>query len=145
MKKYNLFGTKRITILCRTKELGQESKIIMIPISEEDENRIDKEKVYKIKNETNSYLVENKNILIYGEVSLNEDDINVLDRLNIIPEEGGVIYSNLDLKTGELIVEGDYPKEYPTFDPVLWFEYNYMLLGNPNRILIFKCPKNIVI
>lgn len=145
MKKYNLFGTQKVTILCRTKDLGKGNKTVMIPITEEDENNIDKNKTYTIQNDTNKYLIENKDILIYGEVSLNDDDIKVLDKLNIIPDEGGIIYSNIDLKTGIVEVEGNYPKQYSTFDPVIWFEYNYMLLGNPQRILIFKCPKNIVI
>lgn len=140
MKVINLNGIRKKIILSTFNDKGIMVKVIMMPITEKQEAEIDKELCFKI----NGTVIQKGQIYVYGEVNFSEDDLNKIDRIGIIvPEDGGWIYSNLDLNTGEVTIENNTPKMYPTFDPITWFEYNHLLLGKPKRIIIFKCPKTL--
>ena len=71
----------------------------MEPITEEQEIRIDKSAKYygAIQFERkDGVVVIAKNIYLYGEVNFdNDDDLDLIERFNLINEEGNWIYSNL--------------------------------------------------
>lgn len=140
MKTINVNGLRKKIILSTFNDKGIVTKLMMMPISKEQEDEIDNNLSLKI----NEIIIKKNQISVYGEVNFSKDDLNKIDKItNIVPEDGGWLYSNLDLETGDVTLEGNTPKMYPTFDPVTWFEYNYLLLGKPERIIIFKCPKTL--
>lgn len=142
MKIINLNGIRKKIILSTFNDKGIMAKVMMMPITEQQETFIDKNQYLDIEENT----IQKNQIYVYGEVNFSQDDLNKIDRIgNIVPEDGGWIYSNLNLDTGEVAIEGYVPKMYQTFDPVLWFEYNYVKLGKPKRVIIFKCPKTLKI
>ena len=49
----------------------------------------------------------------------------------------GVRYK--DLKTGK-VSKQEVRLQSQTFNNFTWFEYNYMLIGRPNKIIIYECP-----
>lgn len=141
MKTINLNGINKKTILSTFNDKGILTKVMMMPITEADEKFIDDNQYFEIGKNT----IQKAQIYLYGEVNFSEDDLNKIDKTNIVPEDGGWIYSNLDLEKGIVTFEGKVPKQYPTFDTIVWFEYNYLLIGKPKRIIIFKCPKTTVL
>lgn len=125
----------------------------MIPISAKDEYIIDKikadgkgyfnvvvDRVFPI-----NYNIGTKHILLYGRVDFNNDDdidyfynyyTSLIDD-NIFNCKNK-IYSNVDLNTGIVTKKDGYFKKYDTWDFIKWIKYNYMLIGKPSRILIYK-------
>lgn len=142
MKTLNLLGLREKIILSTFNEHGTLIKIMMIPITKEQEDYLDKNRSIKLNDKVT---ITSNQVFVYGECNFSEEDIAKLERCNIVPENGGWIYSGVNLETGEVTYEDRVPKQYPTFDPVIWFEYNYMLIGKPKRVLVFKCLKNTII
>lgn len=138
MKSINILGISKKIILSTINDRGIHRKIMMMPITEEQEEILDKDNYIDI----NEHLrIPKNNIYVYGEVNFSEEDIAKIEKTNIVPEDGGWIYSGVDLNTGVVEFEGKVPKQYQTFDPVIWFTYNYLIIGKPKRIIIFKCLK----
>ena len=80
------------------------------------------------------------NILLYGEVELNNREfIDFINKLDIIPEDNSWYRTKVDLKTGK-VSKQEVRLQSQTFNNFTWFEYNYMLIGRPNKIIIYECP-----
>ena len=123
-------------MICRIK--GRRNKtdfIIMKPISDKEENYINKH---------NRYFIEDKskhvnNILLYGEVDFNnQEDISLINKFNFIEENGNIIYSNFNFDNGTITTIDNLIKMYQTFNNILWFKFCYCLIGKPNKIVIYK-------
>ena len=82
-KTFNLLGIRSNgVILCRSEIIkGVYASVIMEAITEEEEIRIDKSRKYfgeKQYERKDGHIVQDKNIYIYGEVNLqDEEDINI--------------------------------------------------------------------
>lgn len=116
----------------------------MRSISEEEENRIDKSKIYfgDIRYETKDFIVKSDDIYLYGEVDFdNEDDLFNITKFNLINERGNHIYSTFDYNKGSFVTKDGVPKMYETWDPILWFKYCHCLIGKPKRIIVYKDNK----
>lgn len=94
------------------------------------------ELVYEDKN--GNVIAKGKDILLYGEINFDsKDDIELIKRKNIINEDGSCIYSNID-QNGNIHTINGKLMWYPTFDPIEWFKYCHLLIGKPERIIIYK-------
>ena len=80
------------------------------------------------------------NILLSGEAELNNREfIDFRNKLDIIPEDNSWYRTKVDLKTGK-VSKQEVRLQSQTFNNFTWFEYNYMLIGRPNKIIIYECP-----
>ena len=151
-KEFNLLGIRSNgVILCRSEIIkGLHSSVIMEAITEEEEIRIDKSRKYygeKQYERKDGYIVQDKDIYIYGEVNLDDkEDINIITSFNLVDEElnKNWVYSNFDFEKGTFTTKDGIAKTYPTSDALLWFKYNYVLLGKPKRIIIYKCINSAI-
>ena len=135
----NLFGIRERTILSRTKNLGNYIYVVMKSITKEDEKTLDDMEELNI----NGNIVTKDDIYCYGEFDItNLEDINYVKKFNIINlDSNNQIHSNFDFETGEVIIEDNIVKTHDCYDAVKWFKYNYLLIGKPNRIIIYKCKQ----
>lgn len=83
------------------------------------------------------------NILLYGDVELNNREfIDCIRNLDIINSEDNPWYrTDVNFTTG--VVDREKIRKWSfTTNPLTWFEYNYMLIGRPNKIIIYECPSS---
>lgn len=137
-KKLNLLGIRKKVILCRTKSLSGVTDTIMRPITEQDEQDLDKWEYINIDGKR----IDKKDIYCYGEINLSSnDDVEYIKKFSLLDtDNGGTVHSNFNYQKGYALVEG-IAKTYPTFDIIEWFKYNHCLIGKPTRIIIYKCKK----
>lgn len=69
-KKLNLLGIRKKVILCHTKSLAGVTYTVMRPITEEDEQNLDKFEYLDIDNKR----IDKKDIYCYGEINLSSND-----------------------------------------------------------------------
>ena len=148
MRKINIMGIRSKVILNRT--LG--NYLVMQSITEEEENAIDNamdsEDVIKFVLEE-KYVIPIKDIFLYGHVDItNKEDIQVIKNSKIITEEingAANIPSRFSYKSGEVYSdrEGIF-RCHDTWDKIKWFKFNHVLLGKPERVIIYKINKNHV-
>jgi len=87
-----------------------------------------------------------RHIYFYGDIDLTKkDDIDHIRNYNIIQADHlGMVYSNFDYESGTYeqsnIFNGvEYEPQSlwgPCIDPLLWFKYNHVLLGKPNKVVV---------
>lgn len=143
---YNLLGTrKQGVILSRSNYKNKNQYVILMEaISEQQEQDIEKYAKYYgqiMYKRADGIVINAKDIILYGTIDLdNEEDINYIERFNLMHEDTSKnwIYTNLDFDTGELETINGKLIGISTYDPIEWFEYNYLLLGKPERIIIYK-------
>ena len=148
MRKINIMGIRSKVILNRT--LG--NYLVMQSITEEEEtaidNAMDSEDVIKFVLEE-KYVIPIRDIFLYGHVDItNKDDIQVIKNSKIITEEvngAANIPSKFSYKSGEVYSdkEGIF-RCHDTWDKIKWFKFNHVLLGKPERVIIYKINKNHV-
>lgn len=147
-KTINLFGIRpNGMIICRTDTFGRHPvNVVIEPLTEEQENRIDKSSKYfgSIRFERNDgVVVDAKDIYLYGEIDFeNLEDCNLIEKFNLINDEGCWIYSNFDYDKSRFTTIDRHNKCYPTWNPLLWFKYCHCLIGKPKRIIIYKYRKH---
>lgn len=137
-KKVNLLGIRKKVILCHIKSLASVTYTVMRPITEEDEQNLDKWEYLNIDNKR----IYRKDIYCYGEINLSSnDDVEYIKQFSLLDtDNGGIVHSNFNYQEGYALIEG-IAKTYPTFDIIEWFKYNHCLIGKPTRIIIYKCKK----
>ena len=138
-KVVNLFGIRKKVILCRTKYMGEYTYTVMKEITESQEKELDDLESINIDNK----IISKDNIYCYGEIDIsNKEDIDYLKKFNIINlDNENNIHVNYDYEKGNVLIEGNIAKMSPTWNVVEWFKYNYLLVGKPKRIIIYKCKK----
>lgn len=114
----------------------------MEPITKEQELRIDKSAKYygAIKFERkDGVIVAAKDIYLYGEVNFNnDDDLDLIERFKLIDEDGNWIYSNFNYEKGNFTTIDGVAKGCPTWNLINWFKYCHVLIGKPQRIIVYK-------
>lgn len=144
-KVVNLLGIRQSMILCRIETIKSKHVAVYIePITEEQEIRIDKSEKYygaiQYKRD-DGVIIDAKSIYLYGEVNFEDkNDIYQIERLKLIDEDGGYIYSNFDYDKGQFTTIDGVAKSYPTWNPLTWFKYCHCLIGKPKRIIVYKTP-----
>lgn len=149
-KSMNIMGIRQRVVLNHSDKHG---KIILQVLTDEEEEQIDKS---IIKYGELTYLLDNKikvrakDIYLYGDLDLtNQDDVKLLEKFNkIICDEYAIsnfIYSNVDYKTGRVYSDdrGIY-LGYSCMNWNKWFNFNYLLLGKPKKIIIYSISKNLI-
>lgn len=112
--------------------------IVLKPLTSDEEFEIDKTRKYT----HNNYIT--NGIISYGTFDI-ESDLDFIEYKHFIDDRvigsSNWIYSNVskDFKV-TTNKDGVIPK-YPTLDAVKWFLHCYTLIGRPEKIIIFKCPK----
>ena len=140
VKVINLLGIRKKAILCRIKTLGNFIYTVMRPITEEQEKELDDMEKITIDGIT----IDKDNIYCYGQFDINnEEDLNYIKKFNIINlEADNAVHSNINYEDGTVAIEGNIAKTYSCYDVVKWFKYQYLLIGKPNRIIVYKCHKH---
>ena len=149
-KSMNIMGIRRRVVLNHSDKHG---KIILQVLTDKEEEQIDKSIV---KYGELTYLLDNKikvrakDIYLYGDINLtDQDDIKLLEKFNkIICDEYAIsnfIYSNVDYETGKVYSDerGIY-LGYTCMNWNKWFNFNYLLLGKPKKIIIYSVSKNLI-
>lgn len=142
---YNLLGMFPKGVVLN-KKAGYKKSIISIrlePLTDEQEDYINNNKNIwsegKFIRDDGVEFAAN-NILLYGEAELNNREfIDFINKLDIIPEDNSWYRTKVDLKTGK-VSKQEVRLQSQTFNNFTWFEYNYMLIGRPNKIIIYECP-----
>lgn len=149
-KSMNIMGIRRRIVLNHSDKRG---KIILQVLTDKEEEQIDKS---IIKYGELTYLLDNKikirakDIYLYGDINLNnQEDVKLLEKFNkIICDEyaaSNFIYSNVDYNKG--IVYSDERGVYLGYNCMnwnKWFNFNYLLLGKPKKIIIYNISKNLI-
>lgn len=147
-KIINVLGIRQKVTLCRIKSIKDKYFNVYIEkITEEQENNIDKainkygEIKYKINDKT---IIGAKDIYLYGEININDDnDLDQIERYNLIDDKGGIIYSNFDYEKGKVTIYDNIIKCYNTWDVIDWFKFCYCLIGKPERIIVYRMSVNL--
>lgn len=138
MKEIPLNGIRQKVLLCRTNGLKGNFNIMMRPITEEEEKHIDDNKSIEFIDGR----INGGHIISYGEINIDsEEDKNTIEKWNFVMEDwSSMIPSNYDYDKGVGYTNERVIKYAPTIDAYKWFKYCYLLIGKPNRILIYKAP-----
>jgi len=143
-----LFNTSKKVMLSRS-DKGNYA-VFMEAITEETEKNIDKQT--DLKGSFNysglkGNLITNSNTYLYGEIDLeNPKDIKYLMRFKnaiLNPYDYHMwYYTSFNYKTGEIKSnpEGIFKGVNIVANPIVWFKYQYCILGKPKRIIIYKQP-----
>ena len=141
-KIINIFNKKpNGMMICHFDNIKNRYIVIIEPITEEQEERIDKSKLYygQLHYEKDDIIVEGRNIIMYGEINIKDkDDIDLINHFNLINVDGSWIYSNFDYKKGIAVINDDKTFTYPTYNALEWFKYCYCMIGKPKRIIVYK-------
>lgn len=138
MKKLKLLGIKQRCLINRVKTVAGSWNVYMQEITERQEKDLDHYEHTHIDTVEGDKNISRELIYCYGEVNPdNQEDINYIKKFNLVNPDGSNIHSNFNYETGEVEYE-NIPKFYHTFDPVLWWKYNYTMLGKPKRIIVYK-------
>lgn len=139
-KTVNLFGIRKKAILSRTKSICDYDFTVMIGITKEQEEELDTNEELMI----NNILIPKEKVYCYGQFDVNnEEDINYIEKFNIINlDSENIIHTDYNFEKGEGYITDRITKVNPTWDNIKWFKYNYLLIGKPERILIYKCKKH---
>lgn len=145
---YNLLGLFSNGVALNRKPWIKKTTISirLEPLTEEQESFINNHKNVW----TNGKYIRNdgvefagNNILLYGDVELNNREfIDCIRNLDIINSEDNPWYrTDVNFTTG--VVDREKVRKWSfTTNPLTWFEYNYMLIGRPNKIIIYECPSS---
>lgn len=148
MQKINIMGIRSKAILNRTSN----SYLVMQSITEEEElaidNAMDSDDIVRFVLEE-KYIIPTRDIFLYGQVDITKDsDCSIVKNAKIITEEinnAANIPSNFDYKTGDVYSDEDgIFKCHDTWNKLDWFKFNHLLIGKPERIIIYKIDKKYV-
>ena len=148
MQKINIMGIRSKAILNRTSN----NYLVMQSITEEEElaidNAMDSDDIVRFVLEE-KYIIPTRDIFLYGQVDITKDsDCSIVKNSKIITEEinnAANIPSNFDYETGDVYSDEDNIfKCHDTWNKLDWFKFNHLLIGKPERIIIYKIDKKYV-
>lgn len=135
-KVINLLGIRNRAILARFNSGRFMECAIMDSITPEQEKRIDNTGTHTL---SNGVTISKQDIYFYGDIDVNNDfDKNLIYHKNLINEDSP-IRSDFNYEKGCHYIH-DRLKESITNNPLIWFKYNYCLIGKPKKIVVFKLP-----
>ena len=148
MQKINIMGIRSKVILNRL----DSNFLIMEELSEKDNEMLDVAVEYEKEVNIlidNKYTIRNRDIFLYGEIDLNNnDDVQLLLNTDIITDNinnASNIPSDFDYETGDVYKNKDgIYKCHDTWNKIDWFKFNHCLLGKPKRIIIYRINRQYV-
>lgn len=129
--------------ILHTNPSGIGKQIIMIPITEKEENNIDNitDNVLEFHRGNRTFSVRMHNIYCYGEVNLEDKEtcnkISNFNFLNYLGATGVHIYSNYDYNTHTCKTPKKYLLYTETWNPLDLVKFAHGTLNKPKRILLF--------
>lgn len=137
-KTFNLLGLRKSVILYHTKWNNRiTSEVIMRELTPDEEEQCEDSSLEYIHINDN-VSIDKRRIVLYGEVDLVKDKDAILDFCYIPEYYDAHVHSNFNYEEGTFTTINGIAKSYITFDPILWFKYNYCLIGKPKKIIIYK-------
>ena len=134
--------TDYYTLNCRT-ENKQETSVIMMPITAEQEVQLDKGRNINIKIESRYISLGASDIYCYGEIDLSKgsndyDIFKTFDFIDYIHGKGIYIYSNYNYENHTCTSDLQEPRWKETFKPEELSQWAHGFLGKPKRIVLFR-------
>lgn len=135
---YNLLGLRKTTLLFHIKRNNKTvSQTVMRELTDDLERQCEDKNLNYV-HINDKFSLDKKHIVLYGEVDLDKD-IEQIKQFCYIPEDYDAhVHSNFNYENGTFTTIDGIAKGYITYDPVLWFKYNYCIIGKPKKILIYK-------
>ena len=137
---YSLLGLRKSTLLFHIKNNDKTvSQTVMRELTVDEELQCEDKNLSRV-HVNDKFSIDKRHIILYGEVNLNNpDDIESIKQFCYIPENyDAYIHSKFNYEQSEFTTIDGIAKSHITFDPVLWFKYNYCLIGKPKKIIIYK-------
>lgn len=142
-KIISVLGKQQRIALCHFNNGGKKVYTVMEALSKQDEDNIDELVAHKrhiyFKNVFGG-IVDEANILSYGEINLNKaSDIEHIKELKLINENyGNWIPTTFNYDKATVKTQNGIVKEFSTFNPILNFKYCHCRLGKPKRVIIYN-------
>ena len=116
--------------------------IIIIPISEDEEQKLDRGGLHAIRDNQEFYIL-SKNVICYGEIdfSNSSEDMNTIANMNWLDYlglQGVTVPSDYDYEEHCCYPPGKYIRFYDTTNPAIVARYAHACLGKPKRCCIFR-------
>lgn len=116
--------------------------IVIIPITEQEEHRLDNG-FLKVKKGNVEFNIYANQIICYGEIDLstNSDDFNVIENMNFLDHLTGIgicVPSRYNYEEHCAYSPNRKPLYYDTVNPAIVTQYKHGILGKPKRCCIFK-------
>lgn len=134
-----------ITIACHSINKTQIESVIMIPITEKEEQELDNGVLHYVR-ENIDIVIDSKSKPIYGEIDFhtNSDDYKVLetmDWLDYITLCGIHVPANYNYEEHCCYSPIRRYKTYDTVNPAVVAQYKHAFIGKPQRVCIFKLKR----
>lgn len=131
-----LTANHELFVITKLITFGKEIAIVMMPISEKQENALDNGSEIKL----GSRWIAAEQIFCYGEMNFdNEDDIQLINNFEwIIEKKGLVIPANYDYDKHTCEAYDLKIGHHETFDNIKVVKYAHGCLNKPQRSIIFK-------
>lgn len=124
-------------------EGAREFAIVMVEISKEDEDRLDKREIFGIEKEDRVFPLGPTNVRYYGEIDFHQgsDDYKVLEESKLFfPKsfQGVGVPANYDYEKHCCYSDDKKAKWFDTVNAALICQYAHGILGKPKRVAILK-------
>ena len=134
--------TDYYSMICRT-EHKDETSVIMMPITAEQEVQLDKGHNISLKLETRVFSLGASDLYCYGEIDLTKgsNDCEIFksfDFMDHLRSKGIHIYSNYNYANHTCSSDLKEPRWKETFAPEEFAQYVHGFLGKPKRIILFR-------
>ena len=121
---------------------NSKESIIMISISEEEEQKLDKGCLY-VKKGNKAFYILPKNIICYGEIDFSDfsEDLNTISNMKWLDHltlRGVTIPANYDYNEHCAYSNTKFVKYYDSTNPAVVSKYVHGCLGKPKRCCIFR-------
>ena len=147
MKKIiNILGKSKSQVLSRFNDDIRIPCVILKPITEEIENKIDAIVKYGGSIKLDKHIITKNEIYVYGDININSKaDIEYLSKFRkLILNPYNMctfIPSSFNYERGYYVeVDGQVKGSPFQGDYLKWFKYNYCLIGKPKKIIIYHYP-----
>ena len=116
--------------------------IIMIPITEDDEKRLDKGTLHAFRGDQEFFILPDK-IICYGKIDFSNlsEDLDTISNMNWLDHlilRGVVVPSDYNYEEHCCYPPGKYIRYYDTTNPAIIAKYAHACLDKPERCCIFK-------
>lgn len=131
------------TIVCHIDSSVKQSRIMMIPITEEEEQILDKHIVLEKHCGQLTFNIKPNDVQFYGEIDFSDvsEDLDQIDKakwFTLLDNDSVHIPSDYDYNTHCCYSPITSYRWTETFVPSLLVRYKHACLGKPSRVVIFK-------
>lgn len=107
----------------------------MQPISKEQEKALDTKGSVTLTHDNVKFDVDESAIYCYGEVNINNsEDVDAIIKFNLVESDGNWVYSGIR-EDGTIIKP---PTFYDTINPIKVWLNAFILIGKPDRIIVYR-------